>query len=195
METPEKHNDCTELTDEQLVTQTLEDRERFACLMRRYEARLLRYVRRISGMHLDDAEDVLQDAFIAIYRNLRGFDLDRKFSTWAYRIVRNTTISAARKTKVKLKYLVPDDGDELMERIKSDQDIALETDQAFDAAVVHQTLGQLKDEQREILALHYLEEMGYAEISEVLHIAPGTVGSRLSRAKRAFRKKFQDKQE
>lgn len=189
------HNDCIELTDEQLVKQALEDRENFAGLMRRYEVRLFRYVLRISGMHKDDAEDVLQDAFIAIYRNLHGFDPTRKFSTWAYRIVRNATISAARKNQVKHKYVVPNVGDELMERIRSDEDIALAADRTFDANTVHETLKTLKREQREILMLHYLEEMGYSEISDVLHIALGTVGSRLSRAKQAFRKKYKDQQE
>ncbi|MFH1047680.1 MAG: RNA polymerase sigma factor [Patescibacteria group bacterium] len=189
-----QHNDCLELTDEQLVEQTLEDREKFACLMRRYEARLLRYVLRISGMSRDDAEDVLQDAFIAIYRNLHGFDRDRKFSTWAYRIVRNATISAARKTQVKHKYVIADVGDEMLERLKSDEDIALTTDRTMDAAIVHETLNSLKEDQREILVLHYLEGLGYAEISDVLMIAPGTVASRLSRAKQCFKKNYQDQQ-
>ncbi len=184
-------SDTQNLTDEQLVAQTLEDREKFTCLMRRYEARLLRYVRRISGMDIDDAEDVLQDAFIAIYRNLRGFDQKRKFSAWAYRIVRNTTISAARKNQVKQKRIVIDVGDEMMELIKSDEDVMSNADKEFDSAVIQSVLAELKENQREILVLYYLEEMEYAEISDVLRIAPGTVASRLSRAKRAFRKNIE----
>ena len=107
MEATNKHNDCPELPDERLVAQTLDDRERFACLMRRYEARLLRYIQRISSLRKEDTEDVLQDAFISAYRNLHDFDHEKgKFSTWIYRIVRNGTISAVRKLKVKQKYVI-----------------------------------------------------------------------------------------
>lgn len=187
----DNHNDCPELSDEQLVAQTLEDRDRFSCLMRRYEARLFRYIQRISSLRKEDAEDVLQDAFISAYRNLHDFDPDRgKFSTWMYRIARNAAISAVRKLKVKQKYLVPDIGEDLIERIASDADIARDADRGFDSAIVRATLDGLKDDQREILLLHYLEGMGYIEISDILHVAPGTVGSRLSRAKQAFQKLY-----
>jgi len=187
----DNHNDCPELSDEQLVAQTLDDRERFSCLMRRYEARLFRYIQRVSSLRKEDAEDVLQDAFISAYRNLHDFDAARgKFSTWMYRIVRNAAISAVRKNKVKQKHFVQDIGEELLERISSDEDIAREADRGFSAETVRATLDGLKDEQREILVLHYLEGMGYAEISDILLIAPGTVGSRLSRAKRAFQKDY-----
>ena len=70
------YRNCEEKTDEELVKLTLADQEWYLCLMRRYEAKLTRYIRRISGLNDQDLEDVLQDIFIKAYRNLNEFDPD-----------------------------------------------------------------------------------------------------------------------
>ena len=91
-------NDCNEKNDEELVALALKNQDFFACLVERYEPKLMRYVRRISAATQEDAEDLLQEIFVKVYRNLNDFDPDLKFSSWIYRIAHNQVISYWRKT-------------------------------------------------------------------------------------------------
>ncbi|PIU78076.1 MAG: hypothetical protein COS72_03485, partial [Candidatus Moranbacteria bacterium CG06_land_8_20_14_3_00_43_56] len=90
---------CGEKTDEELVALTLKNQDFFSCIVERYEAKLTRYIRRISAATQEDAEDLLQEIFVKVYRNLYGFDPSLKFSSWIYRIAHNQVISQWRKTK------------------------------------------------------------------------------------------------
>ena len=72
-------------TDEELVILSLENQNIFAYLINRYQKKIARYIKRISGLSDDDIEDVLQDVFIKTYRNLNAFDSNLKFSSWLYR--------------------------------------------------------------------------------------------------------------
>ena len=58
-------------TDEELIVLTLKDQNCFLYLVRRYEQKLFRYISRISNLDKDDAEDVLQDIFIKVYKNIK----------------------------------------------------------------------------------------------------------------------------
>ncbi len=184
-----EQQDLNGKSDEELVGLVLEDKELYSYLVRRYENRLLRYIIRISGVGRDDAEDILQEAFINAYRHLRGFDTDRKFSSWIYRIAHNGAVSDARRRKVRQRHLIPDVESELVERIASDEDLARDVERRMEAVEIRALLDRLDERHRDILVLYYLEEMSYTEISDVLHVPVGTVGTRLMRAKRALRKK------
>ena len=71
----------TEKSDAKLVALSLEDPEHFGALMDRYEKKLARYIKRLSGFDQLSVEDVLQEAFIKIYQNLNNFDPDLSFSS------------------------------------------------------------------------------------------------------------------
>lgn len=88
-------------TDKELLRLSLSDKEAFLPLMRRYEKRLFRYILRISSFSREEAQDILQEVFIAIYRNLNNFDDKLSFSSWAYRIAHNKTISKYRYKKAR----------------------------------------------------------------------------------------------
>ncbi len=79
-------------TDIELVRLTLTNQENFLYLVNRYDKKLLKFIQRISGLRLEDAEDLLQEVFIKVYQNLNDFDQDLKFSSWIYRIARNQAI-------------------------------------------------------------------------------------------------------
>jgi RNA polymerase sigma-70 factor (ECF subfamily) len=183
-----EHQDFSKRSDEELVDLVFENKELYSLLVSRYETKLMRYIRRISGFSQDDTEDILQEAFINAYRNLRGFDTDRKFSSWIYRITHNQTISHARRQKTRQKYQIDGIDDELVSRLASDDDIARDMERSMEAEEVRDLLARLDARHRDILILHYLEEMSYSEVSDVLRIPVGTVGTRLMRAKKAFKK-------
>ena len=173
-----------EKTDNELVSLSLDNQEYFSYLVQRYERRLISYIIRISGVKLEDAEDVLQDAFVSMFLKLNSFDTRLKFSSWAYRIVHNQTISEFRKKKVRpVQYFEENDLVRLVDSIA--------TDDSFDKKLLKDEikviLSQMNKKYREVLVLKFLEEKDYNEISDILKKPVGTVGTLVNRAKKKFR--------
>ena len=92
-------------SDKQLVRRSLENPDEFLYLMKRCEKKLLRYIRRISTVRHEEAEDLLQNIFLKTYRNLNAFDQTLKFRNWAFRITHNAALNYVRKKKTPLYYL------------------------------------------------------------------------------------------
>lgn len=180
---------CAEKTDEELVVLTLKDREMYTCLIRRYEAPLARYVRRISGYSDDDIADILQDAFIGAYRNLNDFDPSLKFSSWLYRIVHNETISQYRKRRVRPQTVPVEEGDAMFELLASETDVARDVEQKMTAGRTRAVLNAMDPKYRDVLVLKFLEDKDYREISDILQKPMGTIATLINRAKKQFRER------
>ena len=80
------------MPDEQLVQLSLNNQDYFYYLMKRYEIKLLRYIKRLTTVSPEEAKDIIQEIFIKVYRNLNGFNPKLKFSSWIYRIAHNEII-------------------------------------------------------------------------------------------------------
>lgn len=186
--------DKNKLSDEELVKLTLEDQEVFLFLMKRYETKLLRYIKRISNFSHEESEDILQEAFIKTYRNLNNFDQDLKFSSWIYRIVRNEVISQHRKIKARPQSITWDIDWDILDNIASDFDIHKGMELDYLNENLNKVLDKVDQKYREVLILKYWEEKDYKEISDILKKPMGTVATLLSRAKKQFRQEF-EKQE
>ncbi len=183
------NQDFSHKTDEELVALTLEDQEVFYHLIKRYEKKLLNYILRISSTSRENAEDILQEVFIKIYRNLNGFDTDLKFSSWAYRITHNETMSHFRKNQAKLKITSIDDDENnnLINLLKSSLDVKKDFSSKEIYQKVREVINLLPAKYSEILVLRYLEEKDYQEISDILQIPMGTVATLINRAKTKFK--------
>lgn len=176
-------------TDEELASIVPTDHRAFVPLVRRYESKLLAYVRRISGFQTEDAEDILQDAFMDAYRHISNFDPHLKFSSWIYRIVHNRTISAYRKHKSSFNDKSIDDEDMGFERLlaaKEDSQNLVES--SLNSKVIKQILDKLPSRDKEVLVLAYLEEKSYEEMSDILQAPIGTIGTWIRRARMKFAK-------
>ena len=173
-------------TDKELVSLVSSDPAVFGVLMERYEKRLLMYIRRISSVTIEEAEDILQDSFLKAYQNLNNFDNNLAFSSWIYRIVHNETISNWRKNKSRPQGNVVQVDDEFLERIVDTQDIQADIDKDILKKTVADIMKDMNDKYREILILKYIEDKSYEEISDILKKPPGTVATHLSRAKKQF---------
>ena len=90
---------CQELNDNEIIIKSLGNIDYFACLFEKYEKKLFQYIRQVSFVSSEEAEDILQESFIKIWRNLNEFDDHMKLSSWIYRIVHNETISYWRKSR------------------------------------------------------------------------------------------------
>lgn len=193
------YNDCMTLnpkiqkTDEELVVMTLDDPAVFGVLMERYESRMLLYIKRISSVTVEEAEDILQDSFLKAYQNLHNFDQKLAFSSWMYRIVHNETISYWRKKKIRPQGNVAQVDDEFFERIVDAQDLVKEIDETYFRESLKEVLDDMDDRYREILILKYIEEKSYDEISDILKKPPGTVATHINRAKKQFRELYEKK--
>lgn len=173
------------LTDEAVVIAALADKEQFGVLVDRYEAKLRRYIARLGVRNPEDQLDVLQDIFIKVYRNLNGFDPKLKFSSWIYRIAHNEAISAYRKKNVRPEGHLIADSEELLSFAAGTLDSAeLQFDESINAEVVHQALQKLDHKYAEVLILRFFEHKEYDEISDILQIPTGSVGTLIHRGKK-----------
>jgi RNA polymerase sigma-70 factor (ECF subfamily) len=176
---------CDELSDLDILRKSLVAVDYFSCLYDRYEKQLLRYVKRVAFATDEEAADILQEAFIKIWRNLNAFDQRLKLSSWLYRIVHNEAISFVRKKKSYGKDLRVSWDENLYAEIPDEPGAADELENRD--KLTHRLLAQLPESYREVLVLKFLENMGYEEISDILKIPEGTVATRINRAKKAFR--------
>ena len=173
-------NDFANLSDEELVGLTRnKDEQIYSQIVRRYQDKLLRY----AGLILADdeeAEDVVQLAFIKAYKNLRSFNIQKKFSSWIYRIVHNEACNLIKKNKRQLaleKNLIYE-----LERW-SGVDIEGNLEEEEIKNKITACLKKLPAIYKEALVLYYFEEKSYEEISDILRVPVGTVGTRISRGK------------
>ncbi len=182
---------CDQLSDEEIVKKSLDDIDYFSCLYDQYELALLRYIRRIAAVNNEEANDILQEAFIKIWRNLNDFDQSLKLSSWIYRIVHNETISYWRKKKSFGKDQQVKLNKDLFENIPSDFEVN-EDNQQKDM-LTHKVLDLLPLKYKTVLVLKFMENMSYEEISDVLKIPEGTVATWINRAKKKFTEMASDK--
>lgn len=178
-------NKFSEYSDEQLVALSLEEEAAFAHLVDRYEERLRRYIHRISVFAEEEVEELLQDTFIAVWKNLRGFDGRVKFSSWIYRIAHNQTISLFRKFKSRGQ----DQQTELTPEmyIPTSDNFVDDVDAQINAGMIQIALEELPVKYREVLVLRFFEDLSYDEIADVLKCSVGTVSTLVARGRKKFR--------
>lgn len=164
------------LSDEQLVTEIRSiDKELYVHLVKRYEEKLMRYATYlIRDGH--KAADVVQESFIKAYVNLNGFNTKKKFSSWIYRIVHNEAMNAMKKYRKETP---------LTEafNVMSDEDMIHNLTKKEIIEKANICLKQMPVLYSEPLALYYLEDKSYEDISDILRIPMGTVATRINRAK------------
>ncbi len=175
--------DSTVLKDEEAARRVQSgDRESFGLLVERYEAKLTRYGRRFLSRK-EDITDIVQDVFISAYQNMQSFDASQRFNPWIYRIAHNAFVNALRKNE---RTPIGIDFDTLISHPVYDDPAESEREQRDMRTMIDRGLEKLKPKYREVLVLHYLEELSYKDIADVLSVPQGTVGVRLRRAKEAL---------
>ena len=163
------------------------DTECFSLLVAEYEKKAFNVAMQMVGDR-EDAQDLAQEAFIKAYTSLNSFRGDSRFSSWLYRILANVCLDfkrrQARRPSRSLT-MEDDDGDpvdlEIADESQSPQAL-LERKLTRDA--VRRGLDTLPAEQRQILLLREIQGLSYEEIGDVMGLEPGTVKSRIFRARK-----------
>lgn len=177
----------TSISDEAVINRILRgEKGLYGEIIGRYEARLLRYARSFTRDQ-DDAADVVQNAFVKAYVNLRSFRTNKKFSSWIYRIVHNEAMNALARTR---KSVSLEENEWATNIASSEPSLESTMTQTQGAEALHACLAEMPVHYRDVLTLFFLEGRPYRELSDMLRIPIGTVGTRLARAKAMLRKRF-----
>jgi len=137
---------------------------------------------------MDDAADVVSEAFIRVNRAIGRFQANSSFSTWMFKILRNCFLDIRKKKRVKVVASLDapldfQDSNMFIQAI-DDSESAFETSRRAEfSRVVRGALDLLPARQRDLLVMYHVEEMTYVEISEHLDTPAGTIKSRLHRAR------------
>jgi len=170
----------SEISDEKLVEIIRsKDKELYIHIVKRYESKLTRYVRYLVGNEQKSA-DVVQQTFIKAFINLKGFNARKKFSSWIYRIAHNEAMNEVKKHHRE----VPIDPNYFL----ATETVEEEFDRKELKEKTQKCLGQMPIMYSEPLALYYLDEKSYEEISDILRMPMGTVATRINRAKILMKK-------
>lgn len=160
------------------------DAEAYGELVERHARRAFSIAYRLLG-HREDAEDLVQDAFLAALEGIDGFDSSRPFGPWLYRIVTNRGLNARKARALRVTEEVPAETasrlpppDRLVERSEAHARLAA-------------ALGALPERQRLVLQLYELEGISGPEIAEMLGLSEGTVRWHLHEARKALRKELE----
>lgn len=188
MSVPESGDDVYD--DGQLIDQALAgDSAAFGQLVQKYQDRLYNTMIHVAGSR-EEAEDVVQDAFVQAFVKLDTFQRASGFYTWLYRIAFNFSISRKRRRRPELSV------DASREKAGNEPaDLGELPDErivrAESVQQVRQALAGLNEQHRAILVLREIEGQCYESISEILDLPIGTVRSRLHRARLQLRDELQ----
>ena len=159
--------------DNELVFQFKNSKDKefpFTQIIRKYQEKLYWIIRRMVVEH-EDANDVLQNVFIKVWKNLDGFREDSQLYTWLYRISLNESLTFIEQQKKRKSISIDDSEGIMMNKLKADRH--------FDANKLEWKLQiaiqQLPEKQRIVFNLRYYEEMPYEEMSRVLDTSEGAL--------------------
>jgi RNA polymerase sigma-70 factor (ECF subfamily) len=160
------------------------DDDAFAEIVRRHDRKLRGLAHRLL---LDDGavDDVMQEAYLRAFRALPRFRAEASLGTWLYRITSNACMDHLRSRQRRAERQAPADGPEPVWPGEDPAEVA-----STNGAVFH-ALRKLNPDQRAVALLVDGDGLNYAEAAVVLHLAPGTVASRLSRARASLRRSLE----
>lgn len=142
----------------------------FRLLMQQYQERLYWHIRRMVTEH-EDANDVIQNTFVKVYRSIHRFKGESKLYTWLYRIATNESITFLKKRQRKSTESL-DSEDSFLEN-------QLEAESYYDGEqakiLLEQALLILPEKQRAVFTMRYYEELSYKDMSEILETSVGAL--------------------
>ena len=174
-----------DINDTELVRDYLDGKEdAFELIVKRYTRPLYSFVWRLCG-NKESSEDIVQDTFLKVWKNIKKFDLDRNFRVWIYTIARNSTYDFLRKKKL-IMFSEMDNVEEdstFEENLPDKNPIA---DQLFEeketAEAINESIKSLPEKYREVVILRHETGMTFEDISDTLKEPMNTVKSRYRRA-------------
>ncbi len=164
----EKYLDDSELLT--LFKDPLFKERAFTQIIKKYQEKLYWHIRRMIVEH-EDANDVLQNMFIKVWKGLDKFREDSQLFTWLYRIATNETLTFIKQNKNRSAISISNEETGFSNRLKADKDFdANKIEWKLQLAMQH-----LPEKQRTVFNLRYYDEMPYEEMSRVLDTSEGAL--------------------
>jgi len=142
----------------------------FNLLVREYQERVYWHVRKMVIDH-DDADDLVQEIFVKVWKNLSKFREDAKLFTWIYRIATNECLTFLKKKKRKFFIPIHDLQDELTSKLENEPSISGDEVQLK----LQKALLTLPDKQRMVFNMRYFDEMKFKDIAEITSTSEGAL--------------------
>lgn len=180
-------------SDNELVAEfKLGEQDAFNELVRRYRQNVYWIARRYLGTH-EDADDVVQDVFVKVFRSLKDFRGESAFFTWLYRISINLSINAQRKSKLRTFFRLEDAPPA---EAPAEYDPAQQAENSELNQAIEHAIGRLPEKQRAVFILRYHEGLPYEEIAKTLNRSVGGMKANyfhaLRKIQNSLRKEFGD---
>jgi len=178
------------LTDSQLISNYLAgDEHAFTELYNRYGSRVINFLYKKIG-DKESSQDLCQETFVRVHRNLVHFNITCKFSAWLYTIAANLAKNQFRNKKRSRVHYYSDlsdvhvfEHDCAINLLDIRQDPSRDFEKAVASKMLSVAVEKLSNERKEVFVLRDLHGKTYAQIADMLNVAIGTVKSRLSRAR------------
>ncbi len=163
----------------------------FDLIVKRYKNQLLNFVYRFLG-NAEEAEDLVQETFLRVYRNRKAYQKVAKFSTWIYTIAGNLAKTELRKRKRRKFFSISDLGYNEKDYDISDEAYNPEkdVDGRMKEEIIHREIEELSPKFREVIILRDVQQLSYEEISQIVNIPLGTVKSRVNRGRLKLQEKL-----
>jgi RNA polymerase sigma-70 factor (ECF subfamily) len=170
--------------------------DKFNELVKRYEQKLYNFSLRMCHDH-SDAEDMVQDTFLNVFKYLKNFRYETKFKNWLYKVAASTCIKNKRKSKfapereLSLDEFRP--GDETAAAEKVPEWALMPLDKLLNeelSSVIHQAIISIPRKYRMVIVLRDIEGFSTAETAQILNLSPANVKVRLHRARLYLRDKL-----
>jgi len=179
--------------DRRLVERFLRgDAHAFEVLFRKHQSYAFNVAYGLVG-NSDDAADITQEAFLRVHRNMERFRGDASFTTWLYRVVVNLAITELRRRTrsrtLLMEDIAPADAWRSEEEVDDTPALHLELDE--ERETVQQVLKHLPADYRAVLVLRHFQQLAYEEMCQVLGLTMSQVKTRLHRARRMFKERYQ----
>lgn len=189
------------MSEQECITKCKEgDMDAFSVLVESYENKILNHCFRMLG-NVTDAEDATQEVFVKVFRFIKSYSEQSSFSTWIYKIASNVCLDQLRKNKRQLKDTVSlhqqnSEGEEFLLAVEDDAPSPYDVARKKEAnRVLYQALDNLSADQRQVIVLRDIEGFSYEEIAKITKTAPGTVKSRINRARQNLQQILKDSRE
>jgi len=184
----------TERSDEELMSQFQQgDVAAYASLVRRYKDDLTNFLFRFTGDR-DESDDIVQEAFVRVFRKKGAYSGAAKFSTWLYTIASNLAKTRLRRLALRRFVRIGSRGDHEPEFDLPDE--GARTDSAAEEALreerIQKALDLLPVAFKQAIILRDIQELSYEEIAAITGTAMGTVKSRINRGRAQLRDLLRD---
>ncbi len=176
------------MTDQELIKQLLEPTTRqkaFKLLVDTYKERLYWHIRKIVISH-DDSDDVLQNTFIKVFKNLNNFKGDSQLYTWMYRIATNESLSYLKSKSIRSRLNNENMHQQMVDRLQADvyfegNDIQLKLQKA---------IAQLPEKQKLVFNMRYFDEIKFKDMEKILDTSEGALKASYHIAVKKIQKKL-----